>query len=180
LPAAPPARHPQWVKPQEPWFFLKTTAASIIGTEAPIHLPSFSRQVDWEAELGVVIGRAARDLPESRAFEAVAGLCHCQRLVGTRSDETRGHDVCLRLSRPEVLSRCGPHGPLADTSCLCGRSAPNGRQAMGQRSAQTGFEYQPHGAWHRLRSVSIPGPPPTCGQHRHPHHRRFPLDDRRR
>ena len=61
------------VKPREPWFFLKTTAASIIGTEASIHLPSFSRQVDWEAELGVVIGRVARDLPESRAFEAVAG-----------------------------------------------------------------------------------------------------------
>ena len=64
---------PSMVKPQDPWFFLKTTASSIIGTKAPIHLPPFSRQVDWEAELGVVIGRAARDLPESHAFEAVAG-----------------------------------------------------------------------------------------------------------
>ena len=64
---------PSMTKPQEPWFFLKTTAGSVIGTKAPIHLPAFSRQVDWEAELGVVIGRVARDLPESRAFEAVAG-----------------------------------------------------------------------------------------------------------
>lgn len=64
---------PSRIKPQEPWFFLKTTASSIIGTKALIHLPAFSRQVDWEAELGVVIGRVVRDLPESHAFEAVAG-----------------------------------------------------------------------------------------------------------
>jgi 2-keto-4-pentenoate hydratase/2-oxohepta-3-ene-1,7-dioic acid hydratase in catechol pathway len=63
---------PSMAKPPEPRFFLKTAAASIIDT-APIPLPSFSRQVDWEAELGVVIGRVARDLPESRGFEAVAG-----------------------------------------------------------------------------------------------------------
>ncbi|MCW5770383.1 MAG: fumarylacetoacetate hydrolase family protein [Rhodospirillaceae bacterium] len=60
-------------RPAEPWFFVKTSAHSVIGPGAPIHLPAFSKMVDWEAEIGVVIGRAMRDLPVERALEAVAG-----------------------------------------------------------------------------------------------------------
>lgn len=65
---------PAMTKGAEPWFFLKTSAGSIIGTGTPARLPSFSKQVDWEAELGVVIARATRNIPESRAMEAVAGF----------------------------------------------------------------------------------------------------------
>jgi 2-keto-4-pentenoate hydratase/2-oxohepta-3-ene-1,7-dioic acid hydratase in catechol pathway len=64
---------PSMTKPAEPWFFMKTTAGSIVGPDAPVHLPSFSKQVDWEAELGVVIARPTRNISESKAFEAVAG-----------------------------------------------------------------------------------------------------------
>jgi 2-keto-4-pentenoate hydratase/2-oxohepta-3-ene-1,7-dioic acid hydratase in catechol pathway len=60
-------------KPAEPWFFVKTSAHSVIGPGAPIRLPAFSKKVDWEAEIGVVVGRAQRDLPVARALEAVAG-----------------------------------------------------------------------------------------------------------
>jgi 2-keto-4-pentenoate hydratase/2-oxohepta-3-ene-1,7-dioic acid hydratase in catechol pathway len=60
-------------KGAEPWFFLKTAAGSIIGTDAPARLPGFSKQVDWEAELGAVIVRTTRNIPESRALEAVGG-----------------------------------------------------------------------------------------------------------
>jgi 2-keto-4-pentenoate hydratase/2-oxohepta-3-ene-1,7-dioic acid hydratase in catechol pathway len=60
-------------KSKDPWFFIKTGAHSIIGPNAPIHLPSLSKQVDWEAEAGVVIGRAARNVPVDRAFDYVAG-----------------------------------------------------------------------------------------------------------
>jgi 2-keto-4-pentenoate hydratase/2-oxohepta-3-ene-1,7-dioic acid hydratase in catechol pathway len=64
---------PSLTKPAEPWFFLKTTAGSIIGTGRPARLPGFSKQVDWEAELGVVIARPTRNISESRALDAVAG-----------------------------------------------------------------------------------------------------------
>lgn len=64
---------PSMTKAVEPWFFMKTTASSIIGTHTPARLPSFSKQVDWEAELGAVIGRPTRNIPEARALEAVAG-----------------------------------------------------------------------------------------------------------
>jgi len=65
---------PNMTKGAEPWFFMKTTAGSIIGTDTPARLPSFSKQVDWEAEVGVVIGRKTRNITEERAMEAVAGF----------------------------------------------------------------------------------------------------------
>jgi 2-keto-4-pentenoate hydratase/2-oxohepta-3-ene-1,7-dioic acid hydratase in catechol pathway len=65
---------PSMKKGAEPWFFMKTAAGSIIGTGTPARLPSFSKQVDWEAEVGVVIGRKTRNISEERAMEAVAGF----------------------------------------------------------------------------------------------------------
>lgn len=65
---------PSMVKGAEPWFFLKTCAGSIVGPGSPVRLPSFSKQVDWEGELGVVIARPTRNIPESRAMDAIAGF----------------------------------------------------------------------------------------------------------
>ncbi len=65
---------PSMTKGAEPWFFMKTTAGSIIGHEQPARLPSFSKQVDWEAEVGIVIGRKTRNISEADAMSAVAGF----------------------------------------------------------------------------------------------------------
>jgi len=59
-------------KARDPWFFLKTSAHSVIGP-GPARLPAVSHAVDWEAELGVVIGRSARNVALDRAFDHVAG-----------------------------------------------------------------------------------------------------------
>lgn len=64
---------PSMTKGAEPWFFMKTTAGSMIGHGTPARLPRFSKQVDWEAELGVVIARRTRNISESDALTAVAG-----------------------------------------------------------------------------------------------------------
>jgi 2-keto-4-pentenoate hydratase/2-oxohepta-3-ene-1,7-dioic acid hydratase in catechol pathway len=64
---------PPLVKAKNPWFFVKTGPHSIIGPDAPIHLPPLAKNVDWEAEAGVVIGRPARNVPVARAFDYVAG-----------------------------------------------------------------------------------------------------------
>ena len=66
-------KRPSMTKGAEPWFFLKNSASGIIATGAPARLPPFSKQVDWEAELGVVIGRTTRNISEERALDAVAG-----------------------------------------------------------------------------------------------------------
>ncbi|MDB5570759.1 MAG: hypothetical protein JWN93_1942 [Hyphomicrobiales bacterium] len=67
-------KRPSMTKGAEPWFFLKTTAGSIIASGADVHLPPFSQQVDWEGELGVVIGRTTRNISEADAMQAVAGF----------------------------------------------------------------------------------------------------------
>lgn len=65
---------PTMTKNPEPWFFMKTCAGSIIGTETPACVPSFTQQLDWEAEVGVVIGRKTRNISEANAMQIVAGF----------------------------------------------------------------------------------------------------------
>ena len=60
--------------PKEPVLFLKATS-SICGPNDDIVLPQGSSKVDWEVELGVVIGCEARYVPLESALQHVAGLC---------------------------------------------------------------------------------------------------------
>jgi 2-keto-4-pentenoate hydratase/2-oxohepta-3-ene-1,7-dioic acid hydratase in catechol pathway len=58
----------------KPWHFVKASAACVRGTESRIALPSYSKKVDWEAEIALVIGRECRNVRVDRALEYVAGL----------------------------------------------------------------------------------------------------------
>jgi len=53
------------------WFNKQSTC--VIGPGAAIEVPQESEQVDYEGELGVVIGRRCRHVPAARAREVVAG-----------------------------------------------------------------------------------------------------------
>jgi acylpyruvate hydrolase len=59
-------------RPDYPSFFMRG-ATSLIGHGAPLLRPRASTQLDFEAELAVVIGRRARHLSEADALSAVAG-----------------------------------------------------------------------------------------------------------
>jgi 2-keto-4-pentenoate hydratase/2-oxohepta-3-ene-1,7-dioic acid hydratase in catechol pathway len=65
---------PDMKKAAEPWFFMKTCAGSIVGPDSPVRMPRFTQQLDWEAEVGVVIGRKTRHISEQDAMDAVAGF----------------------------------------------------------------------------------------------------------
>jgi 2-keto-4-pentenoate hydratase/2-oxohepta-3-ene-1,7-dioic acid hydratase in catechol pathway len=59
--------------PERPLIFAKF-ASSLTGPDAPIEWPKgLTEQVDWEAELAVVIGRRIRHSSESEALDAVFG-----------------------------------------------------------------------------------------------------------
>jgi len=62
----------QSAAPSEPLLFLKPPSA-LLPHGGIIRLPGASQRVDFEGELGVVIGRAARSIPEARALEHVLG-----------------------------------------------------------------------------------------------------------
>ena len=60
--------------PTEPIVFMKATSC-IQGPNDPVMLPRGSKKADWEVELGVVIGRRARYVPQKEALDYVAGYC---------------------------------------------------------------------------------------------------------
>ena len=60
--------------PEEPVIFFKATSA-IMGPNDDVEIPCHSVKTDWEVELGVVIGKAAKYIPESEALDHVAGYC---------------------------------------------------------------------------------------------------------
>lgn len=62
--------------PPEPVVFLKATSA-ICGPNDDIRIPRGSKKTDWEVELGVVIGKAAKYVEEKDALDYVAGYCVC-------------------------------------------------------------------------------------------------------
>ncbi|NDW06433.1 fumarylacetoacetate hydrolase family protein [Jiella pacifica] len=60
--------------PQRPIVFLKAPSA-ICGPNDDTLQPVGSTKLDWEVELGVVIGRTARNVSEERAADFIAGYC---------------------------------------------------------------------------------------------------------
>jgi 2-keto-4-pentenoate hydratase/2-oxohepta-3-ene-1,7-dioic acid hydratase in catechol pathway len=97
--------------PPEPVFFCKFPTAVAADGDV-IRLPKQSAEVDYEAELVVVIGRGGRDIPKEKAFEHVAGYCP-------------GHDVSARdwqLRKPgkqwllgKTFDTFAPFGPALTT-----------------------------------------------------------------
>lgn len=57
---------------EQPPIFLRVWRSQCAHNE-PIVLPKVSDSLDWEGELAVIIGKAGRNIPESEAFEHVAG-----------------------------------------------------------------------------------------------------------
>jgi 2-keto-4-pentenoate hydratase/2-oxohepta-3-ene-1,7-dioic acid hydratase in catechol pathway len=90
--------------PKEPVIFFKATSA-ISGPYDPLVVPRGGEKVDWEVELGVVIGSHASYVDEAQALEHVAGYC----LV---------HDVSERAFQLERSGQwvkgksCDTFGPL--------------------------------------------------------------------
>ena len=60
--------------PEEPVLFMKATSA-IIGPNDAVLKPRGSTKLDWEVELGVVIGRRAAYVSEAEAPDYIAGYC---------------------------------------------------------------------------------------------------------
>ncbi|WP_322048471.1 ureidoglycolate lyase [Paraburkholderia sp. J67] len=60
--------------PAEPVVFNKWTSA-ICGPDDDIEIPRGSTKIDWEVELGVVIGKYTKNVSEAEALDHVAGYC---------------------------------------------------------------------------------------------------------
>jgi len=60
--------------PAEPVLFMKADT-SLCGPNDDVQMPKGSTKLDWEVELGIVIGKTARYVSEENALQHVAGYC---------------------------------------------------------------------------------------------------------
>jgi len=95
--------------PAEPLIFLKPPS-SLAGHGDPIRLPAAGERVDFEGEIGVVIGRRVRDIPEERALEAVIGYT-CVNDVTARDLQRRD----VQFTRAKGFDTFCPAGPCVAT-----------------------------------------------------------------
>jgi 2-keto-4-pentenoate hydratase/2-oxohepta-3-ene-1,7-dioic acid hydratase in catechol pathway len=92
--------------PKEPILFMKATSA-IVGPNDDIRIPRGSTHTDWEAELGVVIGEAAKYVSEEDALNFVAGYC----VVHDVSERSFQKDRGGQWTKGKSCDTFGPIGP---------------------------------------------------------------------
>lgn len=92
--------------PEHPILFLKA-ASSIAGANDDVVLPRGSVAADWEVELGVVIGTAAKYVSEEQALDHVAGYCVIND-VSERDFQTK---LTGQWTKGKSCDTFGPIGP---------------------------------------------------------------------
>lgn len=94
--------------PEIPVMFLKGTNA-VNGYRDPIVLPKAGAdQVDYEAELAVVIGKRAKNIPEDKVFDYILGYC-CANDVSAR--DWQKHKQKKQWARGKSFDTFCPLGP---------------------------------------------------------------------
>ncbi len=95
--------------PEEPLLFLKATSA-VLPPGGDIVYPRQSEHVDFEAELAVVIGRRAKDVPAADASSYVFGYT-CINDVTARDLQIRD----VQFARSKGFDTFAPIGPWIET-----------------------------------------------------------------
>ena len=96
--------------PPEPMVFMKATTC-INGPNDDIIQPKFSTKLDWEVELGVVIGTKAQYVSEDKALDFVAGYTIVND-VSERAFQT----ATTQFDKGKGFDSAGPIGPWLVTT----------------------------------------------------------------
>lgn len=166
--------------PPHPIIFMKPTTA-VIGPEAPIVLPvacEHGPEVDYEAELAVVIGRTARDVAEADALDHVLGYCCACDVSARRWQKHAGGGQWIRGKSFDSFCPLGPMLVTAeevpDPQALTVRCAINGEQMQHGSTADMIFSVAELIAFLSRDTTLLPGTliltgtPPGVGVARKP------------
>ena len=127
--------------PERPLLFAKWQT-SVIGPGETIVLPAVSSQVDYEAELGVVIGRIANGVSADDAFDYVAGYI-CVNDVSAR-DVQMGDGQWTRGKSFDTFCPVGPAlvpaSEIADPQNLRIQCHVNGETLQDSSTAEMVFD----------------------------------------
>ncbi len=101
--------------PSEPIVFMKA-ANTVIGPFDDVEIPHGSGKTDWEVELGIVIGREARYLPNAEVARGhIAGFCLSHDVSERHFQLERGG----QWTKGKSCDTFDPLGPFADDRCAC-------------------------------------------------------------
>ena len=97
--------------PSEPIFFMKATSC-ISGPNDDIELVPNSKKLDWEVELGIVIGKEAKNILEKDAANHILGYC----LVNDVSEREWQIEKLGQWIKGKSHDTFGPIGPYLVTT----------------------------------------------------------------
>ena len=128
--------------PQFPAIFTKNPA-TVVGPDAAVLFPApQSEQLDWEAELAVVIGKGGRDITEAAAMSHVFGYT-CANDVSVRDVQRRHGGQWFKGKNFDTHLPMGPWivtGDELDPSDLAIRSRVNGVTKQDSRTKYMVFK----------------------------------------
>ena len=135
------ARETKMEIPQAPILFAKFTT-SITGPNAPVVIPGDDPQVDYEAELAVVIGRRAKGVSEADAMDYVAGYMPLNDVSARRWQFADKQWV--RGKSPDTFCPTGPwlttRDAVADPHSLAIRMRVNGNTLQDSNTSNLIFK----------------------------------------
>lgn len=99
--------------PEEPVVFNKFPQA-VVGPEDPVVLPKVAHEVDYEAELVVVIGKTASRIRKEDAFKYVAGYTVGNDVSARDWQKGRPGGQWLLGKSPDTFAPTGPYLVTAD------------------------------------------------------------------
>jgi 2-keto-4-pentenoate hydratase/2-oxohepta-3-ene-1,7-dioic acid hydratase in catechol pathway len=99
--------------PPEPVIFLKSISA-INGPYDDVVLPKGSKKADWETELGIVIGTAARNVSEGDALRHIAGYCIANDISDRGFQFERGEPSPAKGKCADTFAPIGPYLVTSD------------------------------------------------------------------
>jgi 2-keto-4-pentenoate hydratase/2-oxohepta-3-ene-1,7-dioic acid hydratase in catechol pathway len=97
--------------PVQPLLFAKLVS-SVTGPSGEVARPGYTDELDYEGELAVVIGRAARDVPAGRALDHVFGYAVMNDL--SARDRQRAEPQWIRAKGGDGFAPFGPWVTTAD------------------------------------------------------------------
>jgi 2-keto-4-pentenoate hydratase/2-oxohepta-3-ene-1,7-dioic acid hydratase in catechol pathway len=105
----PHAEEMNHVLPASPLIFLKPSTA-VIGHDEPIILPHNWKRVDYECELGVVIGKKAKNVAEENAHQYILGYTCFNDVTERHLQQEDG-----QWTRAKGFDTFAPLGPWIET-----------------------------------------------------------------
>ncbi len=96
--------------PKEPIMFMKATS-SMCGPNDDVEIVSGSKKLDWEVELGIVIGKVAKHISEDQSQDHILGYC----LVNDVSEREWQIEKMGQWVKGKSHDTYGPTGPYLVT-----------------------------------------------------------------